>query len=92
MNLNPRGDNFLSVRAAPTTTAAEKDRLRTDDIVYICDHDGSEPPAWLGIVYAAPIQSHVDCGTGTPSPYIGAYRGPCRHGWVSARHVELVAG
>ena len=87
VNLKPGGDNFLSVRAAPDTRAAEKDRLSAGEIVAMCDKAGS----WIGVVYRPPEDTE-GCGTSTPSAYIGAYRGPCSYGWVHSDYIELIAG
>ena len=35
-NLNPRGDNYLSVRARPSTSGAELDRLGPGARILIC--------------------------------------------------------
>ena len=86
-NLKPGGDNFLSVRAAPDTRAVEKDRLKADEMVAMCDEAGD----WIGVVYRPPEGTET-CGTGTPSAYLGAYRGPCRYGWVHGDYIELIAG
>lgn len=87
-NLDPRGDNFLSVRSAPSAKAPEKARIRSGQLLNLCDEEGD----WIGVVYRLEGDGAVDCGTATPSAYVGAYRGPCRYGWVNRRYVELVAG
>lgn len=86
--LNPDGDNFLSVRAAPTTQADELDRLTTGTGVSLCETSGN----WIGIVYDQAGVAGVDCETGSPVPDVRDYDGPCRSGWVSQRFVELIAG
>ena len=45
--LNPRGDNYLSVRAAPSARARERDRLRAGQEVMICDDVGNGQ--WWGV-------------------------------------------
>jgi hypothetical protein len=87
--LNPRGDNFLSVRSRPAVTGRELDRLPGDYAVWACDetHDGE----WTGIVYSRRGQ-HVDCGVGTPMARRQAYAGPCATGWVASRYLTIVAG
>lgn len=82
--LNRRGDNFLSVRAAPNARARELDRLEPNRAVLICGmtRDGK----WAGIVYG---RSDADgCGVepseGRPRPYAG----PCRSGWAAARYLS----
>jgi len=86
--LNPKGDGFLSVRVGPSTKAREKDRVRNGQALALCDTQGD----WIGIVYSKSGDADQDCGSGTPSAYLGAYRGPCRYGWVHKRFVELLAG
>ncbi|KWV92984.1 hypothetical protein [Erythrobacter sp. YT30] len=82
------GDGFLSVRIAPGTASKERDRLLNGTRLSLCDaHED-----WYGVVYQKPGDDLVDCGTGTPSAYKGAYRGPCRYGWVHKYFVEHLAG
>jgi hypothetical protein len=88
--LKPGGDNFLSVRVAPSTGAAAVFRLKPGHIFNLCDAaDG-----WTGIVFdpKAPGADGIDCGVGTPIAKRQAYAGPCRSGWVSSRYVVVVAG
>jgi hypothetical protein len=87
-NLSRRGDNFLSVRVAPSATAREKSRIGTGQLLSLCDTQGE----WIGVVYRLESDGDINCGVGTPSAYLGAYRGPCRYGWVNRRFVELLAG
>ena len=84
--LNPRGDNFVSVRAAPTTAGRELDRLGPGRRVWICEEAGG----WAGIVYGP--RGSVDCNVESPIPRARPYRGPCRSGWVSSRYVTPIAG
>jgi hypothetical protein len=84
--LNPRGDNFASVRAAPTIRARELDRLGPGRRVWICE----EASGWAGIVYGP--RGSVACGVEGTVPRAHAYRGPCRSGWVSSRYVTPIAG
>ena len=86
--LNPDGDNFLSVRAAPDVDAEELDRLSSGTGVSMCE----QADGWIGIVYEASGASGAQCGTGSPVPSVRDYDGPCRSGWVSERFVKLVAG
>ena len=83
--LNPRGDNFVSVRAAPTVRARELDRLGPGR-VWICE----EVSGWAGIVYGP--RGSTGCNVESPLPRVRAYRGPCRSGWVSSRYVTPIAG
>ncbi len=87
--LNPRGDNFLSVRALPAAQSRELTRLRGDANIWACDEtaDGS----WTGVVFA-PRGSSIDCGVGSHIARRQAYRGPCTSGWVSSRFLTIVAG
>lgn len=80
--LNPGGDNFLAVRNGPAPDYAELDRLRTGDVVNLCD----EFEGWYGIVYGD------NCGVGTPIIDRAPYDGPCRSGWVSMRYITVTAG
>jgi hypothetical protein len=84
--LNPRGDNFVSVRAAPTTVGRELDRLGPGRKVWICE----EVSGWAGIVYGP--RDSTGCNVESPLPRVRAYRGPCRSGWVASRYVTPIAG
>jgi hypothetical protein len=86
--LNPRGDNFLAVRAAPDPRATMKARLGPGRRVNVCEEAG----AWLGIVYDPAPGGDRDCGVGSPVSAPRPYRGPCASGWVSARYVTIIAG
>lgn len=86
--LDEGGDDFLSVRIAPGTRFKERDRVKNGNRLFLCDQSGD----WYGVVYQKAGDDLMDCGTGTPSAYAGAYRGPCRYGWVHKFFVELLAG
>jgi hypothetical protein len=86
--LNPRGDNFLSVRVAPRANAREIDRLREGRRVWLCD--GKSVPGWTGIVYAT--RRGQECHVGIPARRPRHYGGSCRQGWVSSRYVTATAG
>lgn len=88
VNLNPDGDNYLSVRAAPSTEAEELDRLYLDDHVWMCDGAANR---WHGIIYREGPDT-PDCGVSSPVEALQNYDGPCRSGWVSPRYIELIAG
>ncbi len=86
--LDPRGDNYLSVRSGPGGAAyREQDHLRGGQQVWICEERG----VWLGIVYRRSTTG-ADCGVGMPRRRAGPYRGPCRAGWVHSRYVRTIAG
>lgn len=87
-NLNPRGDNLLSVRAAPSGDAEEIDQLGPGRGVSMCQKIGN----WVGIVYAPDSEEPVDCGTNSPVPSVREYEGPCNSGWVNENFIKLVAG
>lgn len=87
-NLNPSGENYLIVRAAPTSAAGEKDRLETGRGVSMCQKVGD----WYGVVYAPQADEPIDCGTGSPVASVRAYEGPCRFGWVNENYIKLFAG
>src|SRR5690242_11023907 len=61
--LNPKGDNFLSVRSKPSVKGRELARLKSGQDVWACDEtrDGE----WTGIVYSPPGKD-ISCGVGTP--------------------------
>jgi len=86
--LDERGDNFLSVRIAPGTDSKERDRVQNGNRLFLCDQSGD----WYGVVYQKAGDDLMECGTGTPSAFTGAYRGPCRYGWVHKFFVEFLAG
>jgi hypothetical protein len=88
--LNPRGDNYLTVRRGPGADAGAAGRLGAGHMVEICET--SADGQWLGIVYSRSPALDRDCGTGSPVPRVRAYRGPCLSGWVAARYVRVVAG
>ena len=81
-------DAFLAVRTAPSAKARVKDKLKAGQILTLCDDSGE----WMGVVYSLKSDGEIDCGVATPSAYFGAYRGPCRFGWVNSRFVEVIAG
>jgi hypothetical protein len=87
-NLGPGRDAFLAVRSAPSAKARVKDKLKTGQILTLCDESGE----WHGVVCNLASDGPVECGVAAPSAYFGAYRGPCRFGWVNSRYVEVIAG
>ena len=87
-NLDPQGDNFLSVRDAPSTQTKERDRLDAGQMVSVCATENS----WSGIVYSRDGDAETDCGVDTPVATERNYTGPCRSGWVDSRYLEMQAG
>jgi hypothetical protein len=86
--LNPHGQNYLSVRAAPDARARETDRLRSGQEVLLCDGAGNGQ--WLGVVYTR--NPRQDCNIIASVGHRRPYPGPCRSGWVSRRYITIVAG
>lgn len=86
--LNPRGDNFLSLRSQPSSKARELMRLRPEQQVWVCEET---PGGWTGVLIA-PADGSLDCGVGTPIASRRAYAGPCQSGWVASRFLEVIAG
>ena len=87
-NLDPEGDNFLSVRSTPSMEADELDRLDPGTGVSVCDGDNG----FSAVVYPAPGQELAECGTGSPVAAAQDYDGPCRSGWVADAYLEMIAG
>lgn len=81
--LDPNGDNFLAVRAGPSSRTRETDQLNEGDELYVCDERGR----WLGVVYG-----NGTCGVTTPIERRKAYLDGCRSGWVFVDFVEIHAG
>lgn len=90
VGLDPRGDNFLSVRSGPGGTPyREIDRLHTGDKVRLCEARGP----WRGVVYAPRDRTGgAECGVSSPIPRRAPYAGPCRAGWIHHRYVRSMAG
>ncbi|TXM90670.1 integron [Methylobacterium sp. WL103] len=85
--LDPKGDDFLSVRSGPGGRPyREVDRIHTGQRLSVCETRGP----WFGVVYAD--REGRDCGVATPWPRRTAYAGPCRSGWVHRRYVTDLAG
>ncbi|MET0271008.1 MAG: hypothetical protein ABW173_11335 [Sphingomonas sp.] len=83
--LKPGGDNFLSLRAGPGAAYRETARLTGADRLLVCGARGG----WSAVVVRA---AGRDCGVSSPRPTRGAYRGPCRSGWVASRFLHILAG
>jgi hypothetical protein len=87
--LNPDGSEHLAVRIAPHEAAHEKSQLALATLVWLCDKEGE----WQGIVYPeGAYQDLGDCRVSSPIAEPRPYDGPCQHGWVLAKHLDLVAG
>jgi len=86
--LNPAGDNYLAVRAAPSINADEIDRLTSGTGLSMCQQVGD----WIGVVYAPDQEEPVQCGTSSPVSSKREYEGPCKSGWVNENYITLVAG
>lgn len=77
-----------SVRVAPSSTATEKEKVRGGQMLSLCGEDGD----YVAVVYKPSSDGETDCGVAAPPPFVAAYRGPCRFGWVESRKLELVEG
>ncbi len=88
--LNPRGDNFLAVKAAPILTADRKDKLISGDIVDICESTADN--SWYGVIYVHGGKNPDGCGHYGTVPRVRVYAGPCKSGWVLAKYVTVFAG
>jgi hypothetical protein len=86
--LNPKGDNFLSLRSSPAASGRELMRLRPGQEVWVCDE---APGGWTGVL-VAPSRDDLDCGVGSPIAKRQPYRGRCRSGWVASRYLQVIAG
>ncbi len=85
--LDPKGDNYLSVRDAPSSEVKERDRLDSGQGVHVC----AESNGWYGVVYDKGDETR-DCGTDAPVDKPRNYTGPCAQGWVSKKFVKITAG
>ena len=84
-----REDEGRPLRAAPDGNAAKAGEVAGGALVWLCEGDGD----WQGIVYPADdLQELGDCRVSSPLPAPEPYAGPCRSGWVEARHIQLIAG
>ncbi|WP_374405649.1 hypothetical protein [Pelagerythrobacter sp.] len=77
------------VRERPDAEALETDTLPPRSLVWLCEGEGE----WQGIVYpSGEFQELGDCRVSSPIAESRPYDGPCRHGWVTAANLQLVAG
>lgn len=88
--LNPRGDNFLALKAAPNLKAKRIAKIGPQQVFLICDR--TRDGAWLGVLLPGAKQKFTDCGGSSPVGKRQRYRGPCMQGWVAARYVQVIAG
>ncbi len=80
--LDPRGDGFLSVLAAPGGPPfREIDRVYNGQPIRICTQRGP----WLGVIYG---RQGSDCPAPLDWVVTQAYTGPCPHGWVHRSYVR----
>ncbi|MET0373850.1 MAG: hypothetical protein ABW128_06285 [Rhizorhabdus sp.] len=87
VGLDPKGDNFLSVRGGPGGKPfREVARLHSGQVIAICQEKG----VWLSIVYAK--RASQQCGVATAIARARPYRGPCPSGWVHKRYIDIIAG
>lgn len=87
--LDPKGDNFLSLRSRPSAQSRELARLQPGQWLTSCDQ--SADGKWTGVVYH-PTDKQADCATGTPIAKRQSYGGPCASGWVATKFVKVIAG
>lgn len=85
-NLPGGDDNFLAVRAGPSSKAQELARLRDGARIYLCDRN--ENGRWLGVVYRSngQLPKGDSCNLRESGGALAAV-GECRLGWVSTRYV-----
>lgn len=77
------------LRDGPSDDAREGEMLEPRSLVWLCDAQGE----WQGIVYASgEFQDLSDCRVSGPVAEPEPYDGPCKHGWLRARQIQLVAG
>ena len=75
--------SYLPVKSGPGEAPfREIGRLHDGAMVLVCDKLGP----WLGVVYGT---APLGCRTTILVPVEQAYTGPCDHGWVMARNVNL---
>ncbi|WP_136659029.1 SH3 domain-containing protein [Nitratireductor sp. XY-223] len=80
--LDPKGDNFLAVRAGPGTGHHMLDKIHTNDRVWVFDENNG----WYGIAYGSP---NISC---SPVRNNRPYDGPGSTGWVFGKYVTIIAG
>lgn len=99
--LRKGGDGFVSVRGAPSTKAAEHDRLTLGHKVLAANPvDDWQKTTFIGVIYVAAKDGaagglEAACGIENPPAPTAtarqAYSGPCKSGWVHKRFVKVLA-
>ncbi|WCS28875.1 integron (plasmid) [Methylobacterium sp. NMS14P] len=83
IEVDPGIESFLPVQSGPGETPfREIGRLHNGDAVKVCEKIGP----WIGIVYGS---APLGCRTTILVPVEQAYTGPCDHGWIMARNVNI---
>ena len=85
-----KGEESLTVRAAPFEVGAEIGAVRAGGRFFVCSR--SHDQKWLGIVYDEGFTLSPACGVSERVPARKAYSGPCSSGWVASPFVKLIAG
>lgn len=76
-------ERFLPVQSGPGEAPfREIGRLHDGDTVVVCEKLGP----WLGVVYGT---APLGCQTTILVPVEQTYNGPCDHGWIMARNVNV---
>ncbi len=95
--LKKGGDGFVSVRDAPSTKGRETDRLTEGTFLIRTFAEGADAGTkFVGVVYDRDVNSDRSmlerCAIPEAPPYSsGAYKGPCKSGWMAARFVRVLA-
>ena len=102
VGLREGGDGYVSVRAAPSTEAAELDRLTASRrIIALTPPTDWDAARFIGVIYpagggdATTASLYEVCDVSeippTAPPFDRPYTGPCRSGWVHKRFIEVLA-
>ncbi|MBP0437989.1 integron [Tianweitania sediminis] len=84
--LDPNGDGWLAVKAAPDIKSKRIDKIHNGQEVFVCAERGD----WLGVVY---IKGDFEpCGVTTDWRETAPYTGPCSSGWAHRKFIEIYAG
>lgn len=101
VGLREGGDGYVSVRAAPSTKAAELDRLTASRwIIALTPATTWDDVRFIGVIYPADGNDATTpslfeaCAFSeippTTPPFDRTYIGPCRTGWVHKRFVKIL--